>query len=457
MIFNQFEFLFLFLPLVLIAFYMPGARHLRPFVLLISSFIFYTVSGVEHALTLLFGIIWVYAITRSEAIILNKWRLAFAIIPPLLALGYYKYLAFFLGQFINLDSPLDEDTFDLFSNIILPAGISFFTFQLIAFAIDRFSGDISASPNLVRFALYISFFPQLVAGPILRFEQVQQALSRLCDFQINTEAVSRAIVYITVGLAAKVLIADTLDTYQTPYVASPEDISAASSTFVLFAYSFQIYFDFYGYSMIAIGLGALFGFTFPKNFDRPYEAANPQDFWRRWHITLSFWIRDYLDLPLGGNKSYIRNILIIFAACGLWHGAGWSFIVWGLFHAGIVIAYNATSKPWEKLPHIVQIALTFLLESAGWTLFQFDFDALLKFWASFVSVRESTLAEPTLGMWGMVLIGAIICFGVSFEKMAEGIFFGRPRPILLTLSCSILMAVVFIFITSSSTFIYFRF
>ncbi len=457
MIFNQFEFLFLFLPLVFLAFNMPGAQNMRPHLLVFASFLFYAISGIEHALILLAGIIWVYSVTKSNAIVASRRQLTIAIIPPLLALGYYKYLGFLVGQFIDISASENPATFNLFSNIILPAGISFFTFQLVAYAIDRYRENIAAPPSLIGFALYISFFPQLVAGPILRFAQVSEAISRLTRFKIDRDTMSRALVYITVGLATKVLIADTLDSYQAGYVAAPENLSTLAATFVLLAYSFQIYFDFYGYSLMAIGLGTLFGFSFPMNFNRPYEALNPRDFWRRWHITLSYWIRDYLYFPLGGNEHYGRNILIIFAVAGLWHGAGWPFIVWGLFHAGLVILYHQFSSLWDSLPRLIQTALTFLLISAGWTLFQFDFDNLLAFWGSFFQGSDTPLSNPTAEMWFMVIFSAAICFRTYFERMAEGIFLGRSHPVALTVNCSILFVASLVFLTRSSTFIYFRF
>ena len=194
MIFNQFEFLFLFLPLVLAAFFFPKLQSARPFVLVVASLIFYAVSGLEHAITLCVGILWVYIVTRSDTIVANPWQLTLAIVPPLLALGYYKYLGFFLNQFMHVGYASNTGEFNMFANIILPAGISFFTFQLVSFAIDRFRGEITTPPSFVKFALYISFFPQLVAGPILRFDQVQSALEKLHAFRLNTQITSKAIV-----------------------------------------------------------------------------------------------------------------------------------------------------------------------------------------------------------------------------------------------------------------------
>ena len=181
------------------------------------------------------------------------------------------------------------------------------------------------------------------------------------------------------GLAAKVLIADTLAHYLAPFVGLPATLATSTSLFVLFGYSFQIYFDFYGYSLIAIGLGRLFGFHLPDNFLRPYESLNPKDFWRRWHVSLSYWIRDYLYLPMGGNRRYHLNIAIVFTLVGLWHGARWNFVVWGLYHAGLVVVYALVARYWDRLPGLPQIALNFLLVSFGWVLFLFDFEGAAAF------------------------------------------------------------------------------
>ena len=457
MIFNQYSFLFVFLPLVLAAFYLPPFRRLRVYLLVGASFGFYGLSGLEHALSLAAGIVWVYLVTRSPAIIGSKWRLIVAIVPPLLALFYYKYLGFFIESVLGLETGQEGEIFDLFENIILPAGISFFTFQLVAFAIDRYRGDLFELPDFGRFALYISFFPQLVAGPILRHRQVAGALARLTEFRLGPEAVSVAIGYICLGLAAKVLIADTLGSYQGTYVSAPGSLSVFSAVYVLFAYSFQIYFDFYGYSLIAIGLGWLFGFKFPMNFNRPYEALNPRDFWRRWHITLSYWIRDYLYLPLGGNHSYARNILIVFGVCGLWHGAGWTFVIWGLFHGLLVIAYHYGSAYWNALPAILQRALTFALVSLGWILFIFDFSGVQAFLWSLVGQANVSVPNPSLEAWIGLLVAALVCFGVRFEKIAETLTRHTISMNVRTAMFAMLFVATLLFVDRSQTFIYFRF
>jgi alginate O-acetyltransferase complex protein AlgI len=457
MIFNQFEFLFLFLPIVVCGFFLPYLRQIRVYILICASLVFYGISGLEHAIVLVVDIIWVYVLTRREHIVGNRLLLALAVIPPALALFYYKYLGFFLNDVLNLNTDHLSESFSLFTNIILPAGISFFTFQVVSFAIDRYRGEISDIPALSKFALYISFFPQLVAGPILRYHNVVKGLNRLETFQISRERISKAIGYIVIGLGAKVLIADTIGHHLSPLIQNPGNLSILGSIYTVFAYSFQIYFDFYGYSLIAIGLGALFGFDFPKNFDRPYEALNGRDFWRRWHITLSFWIRDYLYLPLGGNRNYVKNILIVFAVCGLWHGAGWTFIVWGLYHALLIIFYHATQKWWDRAPKLIQQATTFMLVSFGWTLFLFDFEGIKAFMHSLLGQAHQITGEPSFDMWSVLTIAALVCFGIRFENLAERCEKRLSLSLGQTCGMAFLFALTVLFLDRSQTFIYFRF
>jgi len=456
-IFNQFGFLFIFLPAALIAFSAPRCEAARPYVLIAASLIFYGYSGIEHALVLVCGILWVYCVSSPTTAVGSRARLVAAIVPPLLALFYYKYLGFFIREVIGIKAAGSSETFNLFANILLPAGISFFTFQLVSFAIDRYRGDIGKAPTLRDFALYISFFPQLVAGPILRFHHVADALAGLRAFRLPKQRTSKAIAYMCLGLAAKVLIADTLNDYQAPLVAYSGAISPVAALYVVFAYSFQIYFDFYGYSLIAIGLGTLFGFDFPKNFDRPYVALNPREFWRRWHMTLSYWIRDYLYLPLGGNCSYTRNIVIVFAICGLWHGAGWTFIVWGLYHGVLVVAYHLGAPAWDRVPRLLQGAATFTMVSLGWILFLFDFRGVGDFAFSLAGLNPVTVADPSLEMWIGLLVSALICFRVDFEAIAENLRGNQAQSAFRTVGFAFLFVATLMFLDRSHTFIYFRF
>ena len=457
MIFNDFGFLFVFLPIVFGLFYFPGLAALRPYILITASLVFYGFAGIEHAIVLFVDILWVYFIVTRESFRRSNMMLYAAVIPPAIALAYYKYAGFLIASIFNLEVPETRAQFSLFLDVLLPAGISFFTFQVISFAIDRHRGDIDVLPSFRKFATFISFFPQLVAGPILRYRDVSETLLTLTTIRLSGDGIARGIGYICVGLAAKVLIADTLSHYLAPYRDAPELVSQITAIYIVFAYSFQIYFDFYGYSMVAIGLGALFGFTFPHNFNRPYEAKSPQDFWRRWHMTLSFWIRDYLYIPLGGNKAYLRNIIIVMAACGLWHGAGWTFIVWGLYHAALVVGYHQSRSVWDRMPSILQVAITFVLVSVGWILFLYDFDGVYTFITHAIGMAEGKGIEPTLEMWIALGVAAAICFLVNFEHFAENQAKSTTGSVVLNVALAALFVLTLVFLDRSETFIYFRF
>ncbi|MHC8508300.1 MAG: MBOAT family O-acyltransferase [Rhodospirillales bacterium] len=456
MIFNDFTFLFVFLPAVLIAFYLPGLQAARYAVLTVASLVFYGMAGVEHAVVLAADVLWVYWVVTRRGFRESRFMLAAAVVPPVLALVYYKYLGFLLRMFIGAEAAADSETFSFFAGIVLPAGISFFTFQAVAFAVDRHRGEIEVPP-LDRFFTFITFFPQLVAGPILRLRDVAEPLSALTRFKPDEDFIARGIGYICLGLAVKVLLADTLGHNIADYREAPGALAAVSAWYTVFAYSFQIYFDFYGYSLIAIGLGSFFGFRFPKNFDRPYNARNIRDFWRRWHMTLSYWIRDYLYVPLGGNRAYARNILIVMAVCGLWHGAGWSFIVWGLYHGVLVVAYHYTRGAYDRLPTLLQISLTFVLVSIGWVLFLFDFqDAAMFAQSAFGAAETVTQAGPSAEMWAGLGTAAAAAFFVRIEPLAENTARGLRGLAAQAVLAFVFVAVLF-FIDRSETFIYFRF
>ena len=457
MIFNQLAFLLVFLPIVLGLFFWPGLERWRPAVLIAASFIFYGASGLRHASILALDITVVYAVMARPKAVGSRVSVAAAIAVPILTLAYFKYAGFLFGTIAGFAPAANLEQFSLFRDVLVPAGISFFTFQVIAFAIDRYRGEIPTVPSFANFALYVSFFPQLVAGPIVRLSQVRESIERLPVFRASAVDFAEGGALFVLGLGYKVLLADRLHGAVLPLAGAPGELSSLSATYVLLAYSFQIYFDFFGYSLCAIGLGRFFGFRFPDNFLRPYESLNPREFWRRWHVTLSYWIRDYLYLPLGGNRRYVRNILIVFAAAGLWHGAGWSFVAWGLYHGSLVIIYKALGHIWDTWPKILQRALTFFLVSAGWTLFLFDFDEALMFWRSAFHLGSAGLGPtPDLGMWILLLASAAVCFGVRADKIAI-VSASRWREIKMGVGLSALFVAVMLLVDQSQTFIYFRF
>jgi alginate O-acetyltransferase complex protein AlgI len=457
MLFNSYSFLFIFLPVVVIAFFAIPNRTFRLSLIVIASVLFYGMSGLQHAIVLSVEIAWVFFVTRGD-VARNKIRLLLALVPVFAGLTYYKYTTFLLADILMIEQTGTGEYFNLFSGTVLPAGISFFTFQLAAYAIDRYRNSIDQPPDILAFTAYISFFPQLIAGPILRFADIRDALAEIGTYRWARANMSRAVAYICLGLMLKVLVADTLFHAMTVYTDDPRNMGVAGAIYVLLGYSFQIYFDFFGYSLVAIGLGMLFGFDFPANFRKPYESLNIRDFWRRWHITLSYWIRDYLYLPLGGSSAYVRNILIVFLVCGLWHGAGWTFIVWGLYHGILIIGYHYTAPAWDRMPAFLQKCLTFLLVSLGWVLFLFDFDGALGMFQSLFGLGGGTMAPPSLEMWAYVAVAGLVCFQLDIEKLAVLAGNASTRYAHATTTAyAALFILIVLFLDRTQGFIYFRF
>lgn len=297
--------------------------------------------------------------------------LAISVIVNLGVLGFFKYANFFIDSLLPLWDSVGWNARTL--AIVLPIGISFYTFQLLSYSIDVYRGQVRATRSLLDFAIYIAFFPQLVAGPIVRAAEFLPQLAQMpkptgASFYCGLTQLLR-------GLVKKMLIADTLATFVDPVMAGPGLFAGPTVWLALLAYAGQIYADFAGYSDIAIGSARLLGFELPENFRHPYLADSPSDFWRRWHITLSTWLRDYLYIPLGGNRgsslATARNLLVTMAFGGLWHGASWNFVAWGLWHGVLLILTRSwRDRSIEGWRRVFRIFLTFSMVTAGWTLFR---------------------------------------------------------------------------------------
>jgi alginate O-acetyltransferase complex protein AlgI len=258
-------------------------------------------------------------------------------------------------------------------DIILPVGISFYTFHTITYIVDSYRGVIRPTRNLFEFTCYVSLFCQLVAGPIVRFRQIEADLDHI-DGDRRREMRDAAWSFFAIGLIKKVRIADTIAALIDPLLAHPRTLSTAAAWACALGYTFQLYFDFSGYSDMAVGLARLFGLRLSKNFASPYKALNPSDFWRRWHVSLSSVLRDYLYIPLGGGRDGAlrahRNLLVTMLLGGLWHGANWTFVVWGGYHGVLLVLHRLSSRAWQRAPAIAQIVATFVLAVVGWVLFR---------------------------------------------------------------------------------------
>lgn len=385
--FTSHIFLFYFLPVLLALYHALPARWLaaRNVLLLVSGYVFY--AWIDPRLTLLLFSLTVVNYVLSRLIASSPTRriqlltTAGAIALDLVVLGIFKYTAF-LGDSLNsLLRLAGRDALPLL-RIVLPVGISFYTFKVISYIADVYRGRSPAARSLLDFACYVSFFPQLLSGPIQRYgtidakgETVPTFADQLATRWWTPNTFSHGVALFMLGFAKKILLADGVAQVADAVfaAASPGTVDA---WFGALAYSFQLYFDFSAYSEMAIGLGLMFGFECARNFDAPYRAEGFGDFWRRWHISLSGWLRDYLYIPLGGNRAgtgrtYL-NLMIVFLLCGLWHGAGWTFIVWGAWHGlWLVVERVFGRRPFYAfLPSPVRVLATFLLITVGWVIFR---------------------------------------------------------------------------------------
>lgn len=365
MLFNSLEYIFLFVPIVLCVYFFLNKKHLvvgASVWLVIASLFFYGYLNPSYLLPLiLISICFNFAVgsglnnLKFKSKINKKAILIFGLICNLLLLGYFKYMDFFIS---SINSLLQLD-FRLL-HIILPLGISFFTFTQIAYLVDSYQGK-TKEYDFLNYALFVVFFPHLVAGPIIHHSEMMPQFYSLRNKFINWKNLSEGLFLFLVGLFKKVIIADTLAKWASLGFDSTSQLSCLEALTSVLSYCFQIYYDFSGYTDMALGVAKMFNIDLPQNFNNPYRAIDLQDFWHRWHMTLSRFLRDYVYIPLGGNRkgtarTYI-NLMIVFTLCGLWHGASWMFVIWGVLH-GVAIVIN---RLWRKLNINLPVWLSWLI------------------------------------------------------------------------------------------------
>ena len=369
MVFSSFPFLCIFLPVVFALHTAIPKTKVRNWLLLAASLVFYGYGEPVYVLLLIAsGIVNFFIGKGLEK--RRKWLLVLGVLFNLSLLVVFKYAGFLLGEVNRL---LPESAALPIPQLVLPIGISFYTFQILSYLIDVYRGETAAQENFVSLLLYISFFPQLIAGPIVKYHDVADQIRYR---KVEAENIKNGILRFITGLGKKVLIANGMAVIaDAVYALEPSAVGAAAAWMGSLAYMFQIYFDFSGYSDMAIGLGLMFGFRFRENFNYPYAAVSVRDFWRRWHISLSSWFREYLYIPLGGNRkgearTYL-NLYIVFLATGIWHGANWTFLLWGLYHGTFLVLERLEMVPFVRKKWLGAI-YTFLVAFIGWILFRSD-------------------------------------------------------------------------------------
>jgi len=467
MLFNSYSFVIFFLAVLGVARALPG-RHRSSF-LLGASLLFYFFWIPAYLVLLLFAIGVNYGLVRLLAHATHKrWAVAASVIFPIGLLAYYKYAAFLVASFLPLSNLLIDADFGL-PDVLLPLGISFYTFQIVALNIDIYRGKIEPIESLREYALFVCFFPQLIAGPILRGSQLLPQIHK--GGAPSPERTRRGLWLITAGLAKKVLIADVL---LAPFVdrvfSAPGFASAPEHLLAVYSFAFQIYFDFSGYTDMARGLALLLGFELPLNFKEPYLSRNPAEFWRRWHITLSEWLRDYLYIPLGGNRRGVSrtrvNLLLTMLLGGLWHGAAWNFVIWGGLHGLLLAAHRAISGGatvegeglrWRDAPKVL---LLFQVVCLLWIFFRAsDFDAAMAILGRLLT-SDYTSTWPVLQClvigFCLVLHGIERLARVHVVRMREalgGVAGGAVEAVVM----GIVVGLVILLGGSGEEFIYFQF
>jgi alginate O-acetyltransferase complex protein AlgI len=425
MVFSSIIFLCYFLPLFLIAFYATGRSK---YVVLLFSLLFYAWGEPVYVALMVLLVLcnfWLgHAIERVRATPHAKPYLYAGIAVNLTPLIFFKYTHFLSSNIAAIFRIADPSS--RLGPLALPLGISFYTFHAISYLVDIYRGDAAAERRLVNLAVYISMFPQLIAGPIIRYKNIVRELHHPV---VSFERTAQGIRLLLIGLGQKVLIANVVAVpADAIFSFSPDRISAGVAWTGIICYTLQIYYDFCGYSNMAIGLGLLIGLQFPKNFDYPYAATSVTDFWRRWHITLSQWFRDYLYIPLGGNRGTrpqtLRNLLVVFFLCGFWHGAGWTFVGWGALHGlFLIIEKVGFSTTLKRLPNTWCRVYTMAVVMFGWVLFRSGtFTQALLYVRSLAGFGAPYVFGPPLGRFlhnDVLIAGAVglLAAGPWLESM----------------------------------------
>ena len=470
MVFSSSLFLLLFLPVFLLGYFLVPYRYKNAWTLL-ASVLFYA-WGAPVFVFVLFGSITLdYMLARQFETAGGKRWFWMAIICNVGLLAYFKYANFFVE---NVNTLLLSSGFTEigWTDVLLPIGISFFTFQKISYLVDVHRGIRAPLRRIQDYALYVILFPQLIAGPIVRYNEISEELQ---DRQANINADNRllGIFRFSLGLAKKVLIANVLGA-EADRVFEGSELAANEAWYGVLCYTFQIYFDFSGYSDMAIGIGKMLGFTFPENFRNPYISGSITEFWRRWHITLSTWMRDYLYIPLGGNKVspgrlYV-NLWTVFLISGLWHGASWTFILWGAYHGALLVLERLfLLKFYAKLPSIIRTFMVFLMVMIGWVIFRAEnLDITFGLMDDLFTFSEW---QPQFlkGIENSTKLTLLLAFVFSFAALVPGVERiqesalvrkpGKGRSLVYFLSSLILIMISAGAIMSSgfNPFIYFRF
>ena len=469
MAFNDLSFVFIFFPLaILLHKIIPGITG-KNILLLVLSLLFFAWGSPEYVFLLILLILFNYftglqMAARKEKEVSCKGVLVSGVIVNLLLLGFFKYWGFVIENINGLlgtDLPVRQ--------LSMPMGVSFFTFSILSYLFDVYRDKAPAARNILEFSLFVTFFPKLVSGPIVQYAAMEQQIR---ERRISSVKFGRGVRMFLIGLAKKVLISNTIGTtFYAVTALAPDSVSVATAWLGAISYALMLYFDFSGYSDMAIGLATMFGFEFSANFDYPYLSASVSEFWRRWHISLGAWFRDYIYIPLGGSRvstgKHIRNLLIVWGLTGIWHGASWNFIFWGLYYGGILLLEKFVLAPLlDYIPQIIRQFFTLLCVLIGWVFFFSPSLGSAFLWLGrMFGIGAAGFVDATARYyWGSSLIILLIGIFASFPlgaKLGTKLLKGESKlPVYASVALYAVLLVLCIAGMMSSTyssFLYFQF
>ena len=470
MVFSSLVFLFIFFPMTLFFYFIVKNDKVKNIVLVIASLIFYSWGEPVWVCLLIFSSILDYTVSlgiekyRGKKI--TKLFIALSVVINLGLLAAFKYSGFFISTLNGIFRlSLHVPTFSL------PIGISFYTFQTMSYSLDVYKGDVKAQKSFINFLMFVSLFPQLIAGPIVRYSDIDTQIDHRT---VTIDGFAKGMTRFMAGLGKKVLIANYAGSLAESLLANVDNAAVMSVWVGVLFYAFQIYFDFSGYSDMAIGLGHMFGFDYPENFKYPYISTSITDFWRRWHITLSSFFRDYVYIPLGGNRvslpRQILNLFIVWGLTGLWHGASWNFVIWGLYYFVFLCLEKFVFKKFiDKIPKIIRWVYSMFVVLVGWMIFYFeDFSAMKSAFSVAFGASGNAFTDPVMNAMiinniPFIIIAAIACAPIA-KLVKAGIAKLKQRapvtePIFNT-AFNVVMLVLCVASLAGSTynpFLYFRF
>lgn len=474
MLFNSYEFLLFFLPIVLIGYYLMPKRQWRIPFLLLASFYFYGHWNYKFLPLLLFSTFidfWVgRKLEETENPKKEKRLLLLSLFINLGVLGFFKYSNFFIDNINVLLSALGQRPWDNIPDVVLPVGISFYTFQSMSYTIDLYRSHSKAYKKILPFATYVAFFPQLIAGPIIRHTDLVDQLEEKAKRGFSVDFFKRGVVFFIIGLSKKILIADNIAKAIDPVIGMMDIATTTEAWMCALGYTLQLYFDFSGYSDMAIGLGLMFGLQFPQNFNSPYKSQSITEFWRRWHITLSTWLRDYLYISLGGNRrgqkrTYI-NLLLTMLLGGLWHGAAWTYVIWGGIHGSFLALerWLKLDKKMESKPaRLLRGFTTFFIVVIAWVVFRSESVDLMTTWLSKMFIPQGEIGYPHFvarhrdrfaAAW---IIGMyIVLFKRNTTEIDEH-YKEKAQPAWHAVGLALMLFFCLLYLGSESPFLYFQF